>query len=61
MWWDEKTLDKTQANEMEVGKTEDEARSIVALLQMQKPILPPFAVISEKPKNEWNDLVKSMR
>ncbi len=61
MWWDEKTLDKTQANEMEVGKTEDEARSIVALLQMKNTILPSFAEIAEKPKNEWNELVKSMR
>ncbi|MBP9811982.1 orotidine-5'-phosphate decarboxylase [Candidatus Gracilibacteria bacterium] len=61
MWWDDETLVKTRANEMAAGKTPDEIERILQDLQVKYPRLPEGAVISEKPKNEWNELVKSMR
>ncbi len=61
MWWDEKTLEKTRANEQATGKSPEEIEAIITALQSKYPRLPSDAEISEKPKNEWNELVRSMR
>ena len=61
MWWDEKTLEKTRANEQATGKSPEEIEAIITTLQSKYPRLPSDAEISEKPKNEWNELVRSMR
>ncbi len=61
MWWDEKSLEKTRANEQATGKSPEEIEAIISALLSKCPRLPSDAEISEKPKNEWNELVKSMR
>lgn len=61
MWWDEKTLEKTRANELATGKSEDEANIIVENIKTKNAPLPEDSQIAEKPKNEWNTLVASMR
>lgn len=61
IWWDEKTLEKTRANEQATGKTPEDIEAIITALQSKYPRLPSGAQISEKPKNEWNELILSMR
>lgn len=61
MWWDEKTLVKTRANEQATGKSPEEIEAIITALQAKYQKLPSRTAVSEKPKNEWNELVKSMR
>ncbi len=61
MWWDETTLEKTRANEQATGKSQEEIAALLSELQSKYPRLPTDAQISEKPKNEWQKLVMSMR
>jgi hypothetical protein len=61
MWWDEKTLEKAHANEVATGKSGEEAQSTVDTIRSKNTPLPKDAQIAEKPKNEWNRLVQSMR
>lgn len=61
MYWDETTLQKTRENETQAGKTPEQIEQIIADIQAQKPKLPQDSKISEKPKNEWDELVESMR
>jgi orotidine-5'-phosphate decarboxylase len=61
MWWDDETLSKTRSNELAAGKTPEQIDAIIAWIQEKYPRIPEGSVISEKPKNEWNELVKSMR
>lgn len=61
MWWDTETLRKTRENESIAGKSEEEIVAIINSIQSNNPHIPEDAEISEKPKNEWNSLVESMR
>lgn len=61
MWWDDSTPDITRENERAKWTLPDEIERIIEELQVKYPRLPEWVVISEKPKNEWNELVKSMR
>lgn len=61
MWWDEKTLEKTRANETATGKSPDQIEEIISQIQSNNTPLPENSQIAEKPKNEWNSLVQSMR
>ena len=60
-WWDEETLDKTRKNESEAGKSEEQIEEIISKIQTDHPRIPDTAILSEKPKNDWNELVLSMR
>ena len=60
-WWDEKTLDTIRANALASGKTVLDADSLVDDTKRNVPHIPEGAVISEKPKNEWNTLIASMK
>lgn len=61
MWWDAKTIEKTRANELASGKSETEINTILHGIESTGIPLPSDEIIAEKPKNEWNELVKSMQ
>lgn len=58
-WWDQKTLETIWKNAIEVGKNPEEIDNMVLAAQHETP-LPTEASISEKPKNEWNNLISAM-
>ena len=60
-WWDDETLVKTRRNEGEAGKSPEQIEESVSRIQSEYPRIPETAVVAEKPKNEWNQLVMSMR
>jgi hypothetical protein len=61
LYRDNETLVKTYANEIATGRTPGEAEKIVESVQSRYPRIPDGSVISEKPKNDWNELILSMR
>jgi orotidine-5'-phosphate decarboxylase len=61
LYRDDETLAKTYANEIATGRTPEEAEKIVESVRTKYAELPKDAQISEKPKNDWNELVISMR
>lgn len=61
MWWDAETLEKTRNNEMAAGKSPHEAERTIESIKSENLPLPDSSHISEKPKNDWLRLVRSMR